>query len=234
MKVSVIIPTYNRFELLLNAIASVKNQTYSDIEIIVVNDGSSEDSYYKYDFGGVNILHLEENTKNLFGYACAGFVRNKGINIATGTYVAFLDDDDVWLPQKTELQIEAINKNNCKMSCSDGYIGKGAYGAKTDYPLYNAKYYWGKIRQIYRRRNKSRLFPLDTEDGFPDIWSHEFIKAHNCVITSSAIIDKGILNQIGGFENLKNGQEDWDCWKRVLGYTDCTYVREPCFYYRGR
>jgi len=232
VKVSVVIPTYNRFDYLLNAIESVKNQTYDDIEIIVVNDRSSEDSYYKYDFAGVNILHLQQNTKQVFGHACAGFIRNKGIDIVTGTYVAFLDDDDVWLPRKIELQIEAMQSSGCEMSCSDGYIGNGVYDANKEYPKYNAEHYWDALRKIYRKKGKGGLFPISEScDGFPDVWNHEFINTHNCCITSSVIASKKILSQIDGFGNLKNGQEDWDCWRRALRHTNCTYVKEPCFYY---
>ena len=227
MKVSVVIPTYNRFNYLLNAIESVKNQTYGDIEIIVVNDRSSEDSYYKHDFAGVNILHLQQNTKQVFGYACAGFTRNKGVDIATGTYVAFLDDDDVWLPRKIELQIEAMRSSGCEMSCSDGYIGNGVFDSSKEYATYNAGHYWRKIRNIYRRKRKSHLIA----SGFPDVWDSEFINTHNCIITSSAIVSKKTLSKIDGFRNLKNREEDWDCWRRALKHTNCTYVKEPSFYY---
>jgi teichuronic acid biosynthesis glycosyltransferase TuaG len=80
-KVSVVIPTYNRFTYLLNTIKSVKEQTYSNIEIIVVNDKSTQNEYYNYNWetNNIKIINLEKNSKEIFGYACAGFVRNKGI-----------------------------------------------------------------------------------------------------------------------------------------------------------
>ena len=92
-KVSVIIPTFNRFKYLLNTINSVKEQTYSNIEIIVVNDNSKEKEYYDYDWEmhNIKILHLAENSKDKFGYACAGFVRNKGIELSSGKYIAFCE-----------------------------------------------------------------------------------------------------------------------------------------------
>ena len=101
-KVSVVIPTYNRFKYLLNTIKSVKEQTYSNIEIIIVNDNSTQNEYYDYDWktNDIKIIHLEENSKKKFGFACAGFVRNQGIEISTGKYIAFCDDDDIWFPQK--------------------------------------------------------------------------------------------------------------------------------------
>lgn len=91
-KVSVIIPTYNRFSFLLNTIKSIKEQTYKNIEIIVINDCSIQKEYNEYDWkvNNIIIIHLKENSKKKFGFACAGFVRNKGIEIATGKYIAFL------------------------------------------------------------------------------------------------------------------------------------------------
>lgn len=106
--VSVVIPTYNRFNYLLNTIESVKKQTYSNIEIIVVNDCSTQKEYYEYDWKNIIIVHLQQNSKQLFGYACAGYVRNQGIKLAKGKYIAFCDDDDIWFPNKIELQIKSM------------------------------------------------------------------------------------------------------------------------------
>ena len=65
-KVSVIIPTFNRFKYLLNTIESVKKQTYNNLEIIVVNDKSTQKEYYNYDWDAINIIiiHLEQNSKH--------------------------------------------------------------------------------------------------------------------------------------------------------------------------
>jgi teichuronic acid biosynthesis glycosyltransferase TuaG len=94
-KVSVVIPTYNRFEYLLNTIKSVKTQIYQNIEIIVVNDKSTQKEYYDYDWSGNNIkiIHLDMNSKDKFGFASPSFVRNKGIEVSSGKYIAFCDDD---------------------------------------------------------------------------------------------------------------------------------------------
>tara|TARA_Y100001949_G_C15928060_1_gene304334 strand:+ start:180 stop:839 length:660 start_codon:yes stop_codon:yes gene_type:complete len=209
----------------MNAIESVKNQTYDNIEIVVVNDRSSEDAYYQYDFAGVNIIHLEKNAVERHGKPMPGcYPRNVGIKIATGHYVAFLDDDDSWLPNKLELQTNAMKSSGCEMSCSDGYIGHNPYDPEQSYLKYNAEHYWGTLRKIYRRKRKSHLFPP------PDIWNSEFINTHNCCVASSVIISKKVIDKVGYF-NIMPFAEDWDYWKRALNHTNCVYVREPCFYY---
>ena len=108
-KVSVVIPTYNRFDLLMDAIESVKKQTYKNIEVIVINDRSTEEAYYNYDYPDVNILHLSKGSKERHGRVMPGsFPRNMGIIMSQGDYIAFLDDDDLWMPEKIEMQLDAM------------------------------------------------------------------------------------------------------------------------------
>lgn len=226
VKVSVVISTYNRFTYILNAIDSVKRQTYPNIEIIVVNDASTQKEYYEYDFPGVKILHMEKNSRTIFGFPCAGYVRNQGIHVATGKYVAFCDDDDIWFPNKIELQVQAMERTGCKMSSTEGLIGKGIYTETSTYKLYNSQHYYETLKGIYTSKG-SRLL----DNGFPERWSLEFIKVHNCVITSSVCIDKQLMIKIGKFSNVKNGCEDYGCWLRALEHTDSVYVNDVCFYY---
>tara|TARA_B100000674_G_scaffold281957_1_gene233157 strand:- start:539 stop:1273 length:735 start_codon:yes stop_codon:yes gene_type:complete len=232
-KVSVIIPTYNRFKYLMNTIKSVKKQTYTNIEIIVVNDKSTEAEYYNYDWEGNNIIiiHLDQNTKQKFGYACAGYVRSKGIEISTGKYIAFCDDDDIWFPKKIELQINAMKKSGCKMSSTDGLFGKGIYDKNKKYKKFNAEesYLW--IYKKYRYESKKNNIPNLFKNGFPKIWTYDFLRIHNCMICSSVIMEKDILDKINNFKNVKNGSEDYNCWLRALEHTNSVYVDDVCFYY---
>ena len=96
-KVSVIIPSYNRFVSLQAALASVFRQSHSNLEAIVVNDGSSDPAYYSARSDRVRWVDLRPPTRETCGRPCPGHARNAGIALATGDYVAFLDDDDAWL-----------------------------------------------------------------------------------------------------------------------------------------
>jgi len=235
-KVSIIIPTYNRFENLLNTIKSVKEQTYKNIEIIVVNDCSTQKEYYEYNFGDdIKVIHLKENTRIKFGYPCVGYVINCGIDIYTGDYFATCDDDDCWLPNKLELQLNAIKETGCKMSCTDGFIGKGIYDSNKKYKKYNAEHYFKILKNKYEKKGNNEL-----ENGFPKIWNENFIKIHNCIIACSILIHKDIIDKIGKQLEIKMGGTwinkkyvhiDYDYWLRALQYTDCVYIDKPCIYY---
>lgn len=102
--VSVIIPTYNRAELVGRAIQSVLDQTYQDFEIIIVSDGSTDNTDEVVNrYKDTRIVYLRHN-KNRGGSAA----RNTGINIAKGQYIGLLDSDDEWLPQKLEKQVDKL------------------------------------------------------------------------------------------------------------------------------
>ena len=144
--ISVIIPTYNRFDSLLKAVESVKNQTYQNIEIIVVDDNSTDERYENQIIHGVKLIKIEEGSKEILGYSCDALPRNIGMECANGEYIAFLDDDDVWMPNKLEVQINEMEKNNIDMSSTDGYIGKGTYDSDKNYKLYN------RLKNAYKNR----------------------------------------------------------------------------------
>ena len=226
-KVSVIIPSFNRYKFLLNAIRSVENQTYKNTEVIVINDGSTEKEYYEEQFKNIRVFHCEVNSKKIFGFANLNYVRNIGINHATGDYIAFLDDDDIWLPNKLQMQLDKMKEFNCPMACSDGYLGKGEYDSQEDYKLYNAEHYYKTILDIYRLRGVEHYF----ENGdYPDIWTRDFIKIHNCITTCSVILDKNIVDKAGELPESTPPGEDYDYWLRLLEIDNFVYVKEPCFY----
>lgn len=198
------------------------------MEIIVVNDCSTEKEYYEYNWeeNGVTILHLEENSKKIFGFACAGYVRNKGIEKSSGKYLAFCDDDDIWFPRKIELQVNAMIETGCKMSSTDGLLGFGVYNANQKYIIYNAENCYNTLQNIYRSKGSNVL-----DNGFPRIWNLEFLKIHNCVICSSALVEKEILNKVDNFTIMEPPGEDYNCWLKVLEHTNSVYVQDICFYY---
>ncbi|MBD3201963.1 MAG: glycosyltransferase [Candidatus Lokiarchaeota archaeon] len=106
--VSIIIPSYNRPHLLQRAIKSVLKQTYSNLEIIVIDDNSDKDLFCIIDqFKDERIIYYR-NKEN----KGAPYSRNRGIGVSKGNYINLLDDDDILLPQKIEVQLEKFQKSH--------------------------------------------------------------------------------------------------------------------------
>lgn len=114
--ISVIIPVYNREKTIRKSIESVLNQTYKDLEIIIVDDGSNDNSK--------QIIENIQDDRIKYVYqenAGACVARNHGIDISNGKYIAFHDSDDIWLPEKLEKQYDALHRTKadvviCKMT----------------------------------------------------------------------------------------------------------------------
>jgi glycosyltransferase involved in cell wall biosynthesis len=122
-EVSVIIPTYNRAERINRAISSVLQQTFEDLEIIVVDDGSTENIRGVIEnFHSQKIVYMRH--ENNLGVSAA---RNTGMRAAKGKYIAWLDSDDEWLPSKLERQVTAMDKarDNVGLCCTGYYLSKG-------------------------------------------------------------------------------------------------------------
>lgn len=117
--VSIITPVYNAEKYVALSIESVLKQSYSNWELILIDDCSTDSSLdilelYAMENTRIKLIKLEHNS----GVSAA---RNKGVSAATGRFIAFLDADDIWLPRKLELQIEAMCKNNISLCFSSYY-----------------------------------------------------------------------------------------------------------------
>ncbi len=229
--VSIIIPTYNRFDFLMNALKSVEEQNYANKEIIIINDCSTDDRYYNYNFDeNITKIDLDKNQKDVLGYVSAGHVRNFGIKKAKGKYIATLDDDDIWLPGKLNKQIEIMESSKNKMSATDGLFGSGVYDENSSYKIYNNEHFYNRIAKKY----KKSFFSSYRSFKFPNEFDFSFLKIHNSIITSSVIVERKLLEFIGGFRPFATKNDyapDYDCWLGLLRLTNCDYIEEPLFYY---
>lgn len=220
LKVSAVICTYNRYDMLVQAIESVRAQTHANIEIIVVNDGSTDPRYNARHFDEVVWIDQKPNSRVRCGFPSPGYCRNTGLQYATGEYIAFLDDDDIWLPNKTKAQLEAIATHGVLMSCTEGYKGKGMYDPTRSYPHFHD--YWAESADL------------------PDFIDLEMVRRSNPLIQSSTMVQRALLDQVGPLKETPyggtrvNGKveiEDWDLWQRCLVHTDCVFLKTPLVYY---
>ena len=116
--VSVIIPTFNRFPFLCRAVDSVLKQTHGDVEIIVVDDGSTDETpaLFSQQFSSVHYVKVEHS-------GLPAVARNAGIRLAKGEFVAFLDSDDEWLPDKLSQQVTALhNHPTVGLVCTNAFV----------------------------------------------------------------------------------------------------------------
>jgi glycosyltransferase involved in cell wall biosynthesis len=218
--VSVVIATYNRHEQCKRAIDSALKQTHPPLEVIVVDDGSS----VPFEDDRVRVIRTPDNTKRMFGWASPGYVRTLGMKEAKGAYLAFLDDDDEWLPNKLALQLQACRETGA--CCSEALIGTGHYNPTNDYFLMMSQRFFEEIKDIVRRKGCS-----DLENGFPARFSHDLLSHHNLVITSSVLVKRDIMEKVGYMKTVPLGVEDYDCWLEVSKVTDFAFVSTPCLYY---
>ncbi len=181
-KVSVIIPTYKRSDTLSRAIKSVVEQTYKNIEILVVNDNEPGDEYSENVAKLIKSLNYKNLTLVMQEHHINGAAaRNAGIRHAVGEYIAFLDDDDLWMPEKIELQVDKLSKLD------------GSYGGVSTRKIY---YLNGKQNHI------SKVWRTDEKQNF-DIMSRRLN-----VSTCTLLLRHECLDKAGYFdENLKRHQE---------------------------
>ena len=115
--VSVVVPVYNAAKFIADTVLSVKSQTYKNWELILVDDGSSDDSLdlmrkLAEEVGDIGKIHIVESPGNMK----AARARNLGVSHANGRYIAFLDADDLWFSDKLEKQIALMNEKDCAFS----------------------------------------------------------------------------------------------------------------------
>ena len=194
--VSVIIPVYNRFELAKEAVASVLGQTYRDLELIIVDDGSIDmtsllPTYYNDDLR-VKYIKIKHS-------GMPGFVRNQGVDIAQGKYIAFLDSDDLWVSSKLEKQIKYFEKNpSCKIV---------------------------HTRENWIRNGKTISQSGFNHKRFGNMFSDALEK---CIIgPSTVIIEKKLYKELEGFRDDLEIAEDYELWLRLCDSNSIGYLDEP-------
>jgi glycosyltransferase involved in cell wall biosynthesis len=199
--ISVIIPTYNRADILPKAVESVLAQGELPLELIVVDDGSN-DGTVKY------IDSLESDVRSISAHRIkiqciqvphsgVSRARNAGIEVARGEWIAFLDSDDYWLPQKLGMQARYLTTHPDFLIChtDEIWIKSGV-----------------RINQGKKHRKKEGWFFIESLDL--------------CLISPSAVmIHKSVFDRVGRFDESFDSVEDYDLWLRItsrypVGYVD--------------
>jgi glycosyltransferase involved in cell wall biosynthesis len=203
VKISVVIPCYNSEHTIRETLESVLAQTYHDFEVIVVDDGSTDGSKDVILSFGDRVRYIYQQNA---GQSAA---RNAGIREARGEYIAFIDADDLWFPEKLEKQDKCLQENNvlwCYCDCMFFRDSDHKNIGKYSQLLYSPKQ--GLILQA--------LF------------------MGNCIASLTPIINKKLLFDSGLFDETPaiRSREDWDQWLRVAALAEVAYTPEVLAKYR--
>ncbi len=207
--VSVVIPAYNSAPFIGETLDSVFDQSFSDFEVIIVNDGSPD------------TIDLERVLQPYMGRICyikqknfgAAAARNEGLRAAKGELIAFLDSDDLWLPDYLDQQLKFLREQKCDLVCADALVFGDAPDAGGTY-----------------MENLMAKAPPTGRVSFLDLVSGE-----RSLITSGVIARRDLILKVGLFDEALRNAQDFDLWLR-LAHTGARlmYHRRVLLRYRTR
>ena len=202
--VSVIIPAYNRALLIAQTLASVREQTFKDYEIIVVDDGSTDATAQVVAGFGCGVKYI---FKQNGGQASA---RNVGIQNTTGEFIAFLDSDDLWLPDKLAKQLACLKKTNRQWIYCDAEAFDHVTGKLLD-----------RFSRIGHRPQQ-------------DFIARQLI-CGNFIPSPTPVVRRIVFDHVGRFDEsseMRSIGEDWEMWLRIAARYEIAYVPEVLARYR--
>jgi glycosyltransferase involved in cell wall biosynthesis len=204
-KVSVIIPTYNSAAFLLQTVDSILNQTYGDVELFVIDDGSTDNTRQILEpyLGRLTYLYQENQGEST--------ARNEGVRLSHGEYVAFLDSDDYWLPEKLEREVKFLDAHPETVL------------------VYAQNYVINRAGERIRFRGNEIM-----GDGTPGVQPvFDRLVLDNLIVTPGVVlVRRSALEQTRGFDGSIQYGEDWDLWLSLAVLGPFGYIPEPATCYR--
>lgn len=209
LRISVVIPTYQCSQYIRQAINSVLAQTYPTrlLEIIVVDDGSTDNTAELLRPYGDQIRYAYQTNR---GEAAA---RNVGIRSSHGEFVAFLDADDYWLPDRLSVMTKMLGEDIDRMVTTDFLLDVAGSVADTPY---------------YQQNGLRWVFNLEPSEQMK-------VAVEKCfLLTSLMMVPRDVFQRLGMFDESLRFGEDWDMWLRCLAANQRTvFVPEPYAVYRS-
>jgi glycosyltransferase involved in cell wall biosynthesis len=207
-KVSVVIPSYNHAKFIGPAIQSVLDQTYQDFEILIRDDASKDNSVDIIRQFNDKRIKIEVNSNNMG--AC--HTLNSMIKDANGEYIALLNSDDIWLPNKLEIQVDFLDKNLQYVAVfSDVQFIKEDGDLFSEYP-------------------GAQWFTFDVKSKFE--WMRSFFELENHVAHPTMLIRKYVYDTIGFYNTLMSLTPDFEMWVRLLLHYEFYVLPEKLIKFR--
>ncbi|MEM4177978.1 MAG: glycosyltransferase [Nitrososphaeria archaeon] len=217
--VSVVIPSYNHEEFIEKAIISVYNQTYENIEIILIDDHSKDNTFkIAKDLLSNPIFRkrfrkiiLERNEKNIGAHATL----NKGVMLAEGTYISILNSDDYYGPERIEKILNYLKERSPFCLAFSNYVFVNEIDEEiAGHPL------WVEMQSALK----------EAVEIYPSI-SFIFLRKQVTISTGNLLFSKSLYHKVGGFINLRYCH-DLDFILQCIRYTEPIFLNEPLYYYR--
>lgn len=198
--ISVVIPAYNSEKTIKETIQSVLVQTLDDFEIVVINDGSKDNTLGK-------LSEISDARLTVLSYENSGVAvsRNRGIKAAKGEYIAFLDADDLWLPEKLACQYQVLEKT----------------------PEAAVAYSWTNYIDDESAFLRSGMRPSFNGNVYQKLLASNFLECG-----SNPLVRRSALQHVGGFDPELPPSEDWDMWLRLARSYEFVLVPLPQVLYR--
>jgi len=198
--VSVILPAYNASGYIGEAVRGVLSQTYTNFELIIIDDGSTDntaDIVKSVDDERIRYIR----TENQGNY----FARNRGLKESKGRYIAFLDSDDIWLEDKLKTQISIFLKDNdIGLCCTDYYV-----------------FFDEDKKNVYKDTQHTFSEELMRQKRFIEI-----LLLKNIIITSSVMVKNACFKHLGGFDTAHQNAMDYEMWLRIAMDYKIYYAKE--------
>jgi GT2 family glycosyltransferase len=227
-KVSVIIPTYNRAQLLQEAVASALKQTSPVHEIIIVDDGSTDETAKVVSSMPSPVCYIHQQNSGLSA------ARNRGAAIATGEYLAFLDSDDLWEPEKLEIQLAVLQSYNdirwCVTNCViidfDGTVSRHRLGFEGLFSMFadigiSAHTFFAQSLEKVTVEVGGEAIPAFVGDMFGPLFHGNFCSP------VSLLIHRELWDHMGGFDELFQVAEETEFFHRLAGMAPGAIVMTP-------
>lgn len=199
--ISIVIPAYNAQNTILETIQSVQKQTFTDFELIVINNGSTDQT--------LKLLNnIQKPCLKIFSYqenAKVAMARNRGISQAKGEFIAFLDADDIWAPDKLELQLTALRENpeaGLAYSWTCNMDEKGENFASGHHVTFEGNVYAQLLAENFIAHGSNPLIPIK------------------------------VIEMVGEFDPTLAASEDWEYWLRIAAKWSFVVVPKEQIFYR--
>jgi glycosyltransferase involved in cell wall biosynthesis len=208
-RVSIVIPAYNVAPYINETLASVFAQTFTDFEVIIINDGSPDSEEFELAITPYRegIRYLKQENRG------ASAARNAGLRAARGELIAFLDADDLWSPNYLAEQLKFIREFGCDLACADALI----FGVSAD------------AGQSYMDSLMGSAPPAGL------VTFLELVNADRSLITSGVVVRRDLVVAVGLFDETLRNAQDFDLWLRLARHgARLAYQRKVLLSYRSR